>query len=61
MQKVSLKTSPWENERMKGLRLRNKDKLGYMMLIAIAQDTLCLLGGGVVELTQDVIMGGDWK
>jgi hypothetical protein len=45
------------------------------MLIAVAQDTLCLLGGGggVVELTQDVtgkglellrileIMGGVWN
>jgi len=47
---------------MKGMRLRDEDKLRYMMLIAIAQDTLCLFGGGgVVELTQDVIMGGDWK
>jgi len=47
---------------MKGMRLRDEDKLRYMMLIAIAQDTLCLFGGGGVgELTQDVIMGGDWK
>jgi len=44
--KVFLKKSPWENERMKGMRLRDEDKLRYMMLIAIAQDTLCLFGGG---------------
>jgi len=34
-----------------------------MMLIAIAQDTLCLREGvgELVELTQDVIMRGDWN